>query len=186
MIKTILIIFLILPLFGFAQIKNIGIPSIQNYTKSAYGAATQNWGIAQDKNGFMYFANNDGVLQFDGVHWNLIEVSKNSPARSVFVNDSNKIYVGLSNDFGVITQPESMRPVYKSLKHLLPPNLGDFDDVWRIHEIPDGIVFQCYKYLFLYQSDKMSRCNASSLPRAATRSHKYPLPLDPAYHLRLE
>jgi ligand-binding sensor domain-containing protein len=155
MFKFLAIIFLFLPIYFFGQVKNIGTPNIQNYPKSVYQAGTQNWGISQDQNGFMYFANNDGVLRYDGVHWELIEVSNNSPVRSVFVDDSNNIYVGLFNDFGVITQLGPERPTFKSLKHLLPSDLGDFDDVWRIHEIPEGIVFQCYKYLFLYQNDNI-------------------------------
>ena len=44
----------------------IGLPEIINYSKQAYKAGTQNWDICQDKNGILYFANNEGLLSFDG------------------------------------------------------------------------------------------------------------------------
>lgn len=97
---TFLLLFLF-PVLVQAQVKSTGIPEIKNYPKSVYEAGTQNWGIAQDKNGFMYFANNDGLLRFDGIHWDLLPVSNTSPVRSVAIDSSNNTYVGLLNDFGV-------------------------------------------------------------------------------------
>lgn len=144
-----LLIFSLISVSGYSQIKTIGTPSIHNYPKSVYQAATQNWGITQDQSGFIYFANNDGVLRFDGIHWDLIKVSKSSPVRSVFADSNNTIYVGLINDFGIISQNDPKFPVFQSLKNLLPAQITDFDDIWRIHQIPEGIVFQCYDFVFI-------------------------------------
>ena len=47
--------------------KEYGEPFIRNYTPKEYGADVQNWGITQDDQGVMYFANNDGLLEYDGV-----------------------------------------------------------------------------------------------------------------------
>jgi len=90
-----------LPFSGYAQVKSTGTPIIVNYPRSLYNAGTQNWGITQDMHGFMYFANNDGILRFDGLNWDLIEVSHASPVRSVFADSQNHIYAGLYNDFGI-------------------------------------------------------------------------------------
>lgn len=155
MAKTICFLIFFLPIVGFSQIKTIGTPNISNYPKSVYNASTQNWGIAQDKNGFMYFANNDGILCFDGVRWNLNKVSDNSPVRTVFADSKNKLYIGLINDFGIFTQNEPKAPSFTSLRHLLPSEISVFDDVWRIHETPEGIVFQTYNYLFIYKDSKI-------------------------------
>ena len=38
----------------------------QRYTAKQYEASPQNWGVAQDRRGIMYFANTDGLLEFDG------------------------------------------------------------------------------------------------------------------------
>lgn len=153
--RVFFILLITFPFFCLAQVKNIGTPSIKNFPKSVYNGGTQNWGICQDKNGFIYFANNDGLLCFDGVNWNLHEVSDNSPVRSVFVDSENNTYIGLIRDFGIFKQNETKKPVFISLKHLLPPDIGSFDDIWRIHETSQGIVFQCFNYLFIYKNEKI-------------------------------
>ena len=100
--KVFLFMLLVVPFCGNAQVKTTGIPVVLNYPRSVYNAGTQNWGITQDKHGWMYFANNDGILRFDGVNWDLIEVSHVSPVRSVFADSENHIYAGLFNDFGIL------------------------------------------------------------------------------------
>lgn len=153
--RALLLLLFFIPIFCLAQVKNIGTPYIKNYPKSVYNAATQNWGVAQDQNGFMYFANNDGLLCFDGVRWNLNVGSDKSPMRSVFVDSNNNIFVGLIGDFGIFTRNESEPPAFKSLKHLLPAEITDFDDIWRIHETTKGIIFQSYNYLFIYKDNNI-------------------------------
>ena len=41
---------------------------------SDYNAGIQNWAIAQDERGVMYFGNNSGLLEFDGSAWRLYEL----------------------------------------------------------------------------------------------------------------
>ncbi|HNO10424.1 MAG TPA: hypothetical protein PKI67_05820 [bacterium] len=48
-----------------------GEPFIRNYFPQEYRAQSQNWSIVQDHRGLMYFGNNDGVLEFDGIRWRL-------------------------------------------------------------------------------------------------------------------
>ena len=153
--KTIIFILLVLSLESAGQVKTAGTPHIRNFAKTDYKAGTQNWGITQDQMKFMYFANNDGVLQFDGLHWNLIEVSDNSPVRSIFTSNQNIIYVGLFNDFGMLVKNQKGRFSYKSLRHLIPENITEFDDIWKIHETPYGIVFQAYDYLFILKENSV-------------------------------
>lgn len=148
--KYFLVFIVFLPIICSAQIKSIGLPDIQNYPKAVYMAGTQNWGIAQDKKGFIYFANNDGVLYFDGVRWELSEFSKSSPIRSILADEKGRIYVGLINDFGFLEMEESGKPGFHSLRQLLPPEIDNFLDIWRIHETSHGIVFQSYDFAFIY------------------------------------
>ncbi|WP_296261033.1 hypothetical protein [uncultured Phocaeicola sp.] len=39
---------------------------IVNYSRRTYASGNQNWKIRQHPNGWMYFANNKGLLEFDG------------------------------------------------------------------------------------------------------------------------
>ena len=151
MVRVLFILLLSFPLCISAQIKSIGTPNIRNYPKSEYNASTQNWAISQDKNGFIYFANNDGLLCFNGVEWNLTRVSTSSPLRSIMVDSGNTLYAGLINDFGIIDRESYKASAFRSLKNMVQEEYREFDDIWRIYEVDDGIVFQCFKYIFLYK-----------------------------------
>ncbi|NUM78322.1 hypothetical protein HUU40_28505, partial [candidate division KSB1 bacterium] len=52
-----------------------GVPYLQNFSPKEYQDTPQNWCIAQDDNGLMYFGNY-GVLVYDGVSWDRIDVNE--------------------------------------------------------------------------------------------------------------
>src|SRR5260221_2989316 len=85
-----LILFLLPPCVGHTQ-NTIGIPAIVNYSKQTYNAGSQNWGIAQDKNGIVYFANNDGLLTFDGNFWRKYLLPNKTKVRSIAIDKNNRI-----------------------------------------------------------------------------------------------
>ena len=82
------------------QVKNIGLPEIRNYIRSDYKGGTQNWNIDQDKDDNLYFANNEGLFQYDGTVWTKYTLPNKSVIRSVKTDSSGKIYVGGYNEFG--------------------------------------------------------------------------------------
>ncbi len=143
------ILFFLFPILSFAQVKNVGSPSIRNYPKSEYNGGTQNWGISQDQHGFMYFANNDGILRFDGFNWQMLDTDIPLPVRSVYVDDDNRIFVGLIDNFGEIKSDNSGKYKFHSLRNLFDASVS-FTDVWNIREIDGGIVFQSFEKLFVY------------------------------------
>lgn len=153
--RYILILLFFLPLFALSQVKKVGIPNILNYPKATYEAGTQNWGIAQDPNGFMYFANNDGLLRFDGLNWDLFRVTTTSPVRSVCIDDEGTIYVGTDNDFGIFKPVSETGPTFISLLDKLPEEIPETDIIWKIYDTQYGIVFQSYKYIFIYNEGEI-------------------------------
>lgn len=153
MFKLGLLLISFIPCIVFGQIKSIGTPYVNNYLKSDYNAGTQNWGIASGSNGFMYFANNKGLLHFDGENWELYKSLNGSALRSVCVDKTNTVYVGAYNDFGYLKNNKTGKPSYESLRHLLPAGVDGFDDVWRVFETSFGIVFQSFNYIFIYKDD---------------------------------
>ncbi len=138
---------------GRAQIKSIGVPAIQNFSRSVYRASTQNWAVAQDNRGFMYFANNDGLLEYDGTSWNLYQFAEPALTRSLTVDKNGVIYVGMFNEFGAVKPDASGKLYYTSFRHSLPDSLVDISDVWRIHATGDGVFFQTYSYIFYFDAD---------------------------------
>src|SRR5210317_667305 len=78
--------------------EQIGRPFITNYSYQEYEAHPTNWWALEDKDGIMYFANNDGLLQYDGVNWNLIDTEVG--VRCMVYDDQDVMHVGGANDFG--------------------------------------------------------------------------------------
>ena len=148
-LKHLLFLLLILTsLNSHGQLKSIGIPAIVNHSRSNYNAGTQNWSITQSKNGFMYFGNNDGILEYDGVNWTVFPVPNLSVVRSVLaIGDT--IYAGAFEEIGYLAPDHEGKLVYNSLNHLVPDEYSDFDEIWNIYESHGKIIFQSYNYLFI-------------------------------------
>src|SRR5258708_25820398 len=66
-----------------ADIKNIGVPYVQNYTKAQYQSGNQNWSVTRDEHGIMYFGNAEGLLAFDGNYCQLYHMPNGLIVRSV-------------------------------------------------------------------------------------------------------
>lgn len=125
------------------QIKDVGLPFINNYPRDIYGAGTQNWSITQDSDGVLYFANNDGVLEFDGKNWELHRFPNGVVVRSVAYYN-NRLYAGGFDEFGYFSFDERGRHTYHSLSDLLPAEQRTFGEIWKIYNTEDGIVFQSF------------------------------------------
>ncbi|MDZ4204641.1 MAG: triple tyrosine motif-containing protein [Bacteroidales bacterium] len=136
-------------------IKKLGLPLINNFPISAYNASTQNWSITQNKKGFIYVGNNDGLLEFDGENWQLYPVPNKSIIRSVMaVGDT--IFVGAFEQLGYFAPDSAGKLRYNSLIALLPEKFSSFDEVWKIYKIHDKIIFQTFKYLFVFENNNFS------------------------------
>jgi ligand-binding sensor domain-containing protein/DNA-binding CsgD family transcriptional regulator len=145
--------FILICFHSKTQIKSIGIPGIVNYSKKDYNASTQNWAIVQDKRGVLFFGNNDGLLEFDGVNWRSMQMPNNSVVRSLAIDDNGKIYVGAFNEFGYLQATKNGELNFVSLVELLPDELRNFGDIWKIHQVGNGIIFQSFTEIFLYQNN---------------------------------
>jgi len=78
----------------------IGLPAIKNYRNTDYHAAIEVWDIAQDKNDLLYFANNDGLLTFDGAYWKTYPLPNKATIKSLAIDPAGKIYVGGQDEVG--------------------------------------------------------------------------------------
>jgi ligand-binding sensor domain-containing protein/DNA-binding CsgD family transcriptional regulator len=146
---------LFLVLSSYSQIKSVGIPSIVNHSKSNYNASTQNWSITQNGMGFMYFGNNDGVLEYDGTSWKTYFVPNASVVRSVFaIGDT--IYTGAFEELGFLAHNSEGSMVYHSLKHLIPDEYANFDEIWNIYKTENAIIFQSFNFIFKLIDGKFS------------------------------
>ena len=145
-----------------AQVKLIGTPFITNYSHSNYQAGSQTWAIEQGNNGMMYFANNNGLLEYDGQYWNVYPMPNNSIIRSIRNGEENIMYAGGFNEFGYYEIASMGGAKYNSLIHLLPDDQRNFGDVWKIYIHPDGVIFQTYTQIMFYKNNKITIIPAPS------------------------
>ncbi len=117
-------------------------PPITNYSNSSSLVSRQNWKISQGTNGWIYFANNRGLLEFNGIGWELRSIDKHSIIRSVKCDDNGRIYVGANGEIGYFAPDEMGRLTYTNLTLKMDQSLRSFDDVWSIHIANNNTYFQ--------------------------------------------
>ena len=128
--------------------------AVTNYNRHEYGAANQNWMIEQSDNGWMYFANNKGLLEFDGVYWNTYALDLGAKMRSVkYVG--NRVYVGGLGQFGYFYPNKLGQLSYRCLSNIFKKS--DVTNIWNILTLDNQIIFQGDKSLFCMRGNKIRR-----------------------------
>lgn len=131
----------------FAQ----GTYPIQNFSPSDYNARNQNWGLAQNGSGEMYIANNEGLLTFDGLNWQLYPSPNRSELRSVYIVEE-KIYTGCYREFGYWSPQPEEGLKYHSISAAIQDDLLEDEVFWNIASYGEYVIFQSLKRLYFYNS----------------------------------
>ncbi len=134
---------------------DLGFPFVQNYTKQLYNAGNQNWSLCQGADGVMYFGNSEGLMVFDGEHWQLYRMPNRIIVRSVAADTTGKVFVGGYAEFGYWANDKNGRFTYQSLTHLLPDTNELRNEVWKIYVDGDKVYFQSFSAIYLYQHGKV-------------------------------
>ncbi len=120
----------------------IGLPLIKNYSKTDFKGGSQSWGIDQDESGRMYFANNEGLITYDGSYWRIYPLPNRTITRSVKVGTQGRIYVGGQGEAGYFSPDEKGGLQYHSILHLMPEANRDIADVWNIELVGEAVFFR--------------------------------------------
>ncbi|SKB39935.1 LuxR C-terminal-related transcriptional regulator [Alkalitalea saponilacus] len=139
----ILLIFYFISIGGEDMFSSMRIPLVRSFEKSDYHAGRQNWDVAVDKDGIIYFANTDGLLSNIYGEWNLLKLEKGGSVRSLHVGNDT-IWVGGHDEYGYF---------FKSDDGILEYNkLGDLDNeiIWNVIEHEEQIIFQSYLNVIVY------------------------------------
>jgi ligand-binding sensor domain-containing protein/DNA-binding CsgD family transcriptional regulator len=145
--------------FAFGQ-STIGLPAIRNYTNIDYHASIEIWDIHQDKRGLLYFANDDGLLTFDGAYWKIYTLPNKAAIKSLAIDDSGRIYVGGQDEVGYFYPDSHGILTYHSLKELLPTVARQFADIWNILIMRDAVYFRTIESIFQLKNNKMQTFDA--------------------------
>ena len=133
----------------------VGMPVLKNYSTRDYNGGPQVWTILQDKRGVMYFGNSSGaILEYDGVTWRKIFVHS-SVVRSLEEDQTGRIWVGLSENFGYLSPNAAGTLQYVSLLDKVPAEDRNFTDVWQTLVTPQGVFFRSYQRLFRWDGQRM-------------------------------
>jgi ligand-binding sensor domain-containing protein len=146
---------------SFGQ-NTIGLPQIQNFGINDFHAGAQTWDIKQDKSGRMYFANNEGLLTYDGNYWKLYPQPNKTILRSLAL-DNNRIYAGGQDELGFYAADNNGVLQYKSLKNLIPLAHKKFTDVWDIEIFNGSVFFRTADKIFEYKNDVMQTYPATTV-----------------------
>jgi len=140
---------------GFAQ-NPIGMPDIVNYDNTAYSAGIHNWDIQQDRNGVMYFANDEGLLTFDGSRWKIYPLPNKTIVRAVKIGFDHKIYAGGQGDFGFFSPNKNGKLFFTSLKGKIPKMHRSFADIWNVQSVGNAIFFRAENNIFKWHDEKIT------------------------------
>ncbi|MES2651898.1 MAG: triple tyrosine motif-containing protein [Bacteroidota bacterium] len=150
------------------DIQSIGVPYVQNYPKSSYLSGNQNWSIAKDKNGLMYFGNAEGLLTFDGKYWQQYKMPNRQIVRSVATANDGLVYTGSFGEFGYWSyQDKKLR--YTSLVNLIPKPYKITDEIWKIYVENKRVIFQSFSTIYIYENKKVAVVKA---PNAFLFTHQ--------------
>lgn len=114
-----------------------------------YGGGSQNWSIDMDDEGFIYAANNNGLMVFDGVKWKIHKSPSQTILRSVKALGKH-IYTGSFEEFGYWKENKNKILHYNSLiPDLKSKNLHNIE-IWKIVSFNNKIYFQGFSTLYVY------------------------------------
>lgn len=127
------------------------LPPIVKYPSTVYGAGNQSWMISQDGQNYLYFANNEGLLEYNGTNWQLYPTPNETIMRSVKVID-DKIYTGCYMNFGYWTRQSNGKLKYTSLSDSIKNKILDDEQFWNILKYDQWILFQSLNRIYIYDT----------------------------------
>ncbi|MBJ6368437.1 helix-turn-helix and ligand-binding sensor domain-containing protein [Snuella sedimenti] len=124
-------------------------PPINSYTPNDYGAENQNWSISQSVDKYIYVANNQGLLEYNGAKWTLYPSPNQTIIRSVNAFKET-IYTGSYKEFGYWKRNELGILIYHSLSKELKITFLEDEEFWNIITLDDWVLFQSLKRIYIY------------------------------------
>jgi ligand-binding sensor domain-containing protein/DNA-binding CsgD family transcriptional regulator len=126
--------------------------SVQNYSKQDYHAENQNWSITEDHKGYIYAANNIGLVEFDGIDWSFFPSPNGTVIRSVAVDEQNRIFTSGFREIGFWERDELGNLNYHSLNAKAEPFFNSNEEFWTTLVIGNKIYFHSFSALFIYDN----------------------------------
>lgn len=127
-----------------------------NFEKQDYHAASQNWSIADDTNGFIYVGNNMGLLEFDGISWKLYPSPNGSVIRAVNIDKNNRIYTGGYRELGYWERKNDGVIEYNSLSAKVEDKFTTNEEFWNIFITDSSVFFHSFSSIYVYKQNEFN------------------------------
>ncbi len=128
---------------------------INNFNSGDYRASDLNYAGTVDKEGVLFFANENGVLKYDGSEWELIPITNFAAVFEIHITENNKIFIGGRNEFGYLKKDQSNKYQYISLRETISASIN-LQDFWQIEDINDNVYFASYEGIVRYNNGQSS------------------------------
>lgn len=135
------------------------VPYFKNFDVSQYNAGNQNWDISEADDGRLYLANNDGLLEYDGLNWKLHTIPNKTTLRAVLAQEG-RIYVGSYEEFGYFSKNGLGEMVYESLVGNYQNTVNE--EIWQIISHKGAIVFRSFRNIYIYKNNEISKLDLIS------------------------
>lgn len=150
--KKSILLFFAITVFTYHAMASWQAP-VTNYFQKEYNAGTQSWQIKQQHNGWIYFANNYGLLEYDGNGWQTYGIWNSTVIRSLEIDNNGAIYVGGANEYGKFIANKFGALTYTPLSQNVPERYKNFGEVWNLHALNGDLYVQTRNYLFHHKAN---------------------------------
>lgn len=154
--KLLFYLFLVFSALNTVAHANRGVPYIKNYSPATYKAHASNYEVVEDQRGVVFFANNSGVLEFEGKNWRLVPLPDKKPALALALSKEGRLFVGSKKEFGYLNVDSIGRSHYVSLVDKLPKSGINFEQVLHVHGTQKGAIFQTRNAFLFYENDSIT------------------------------
>lgn len=162
MLKWPILLVFCLIVLGVSGQNTVGLPLIKNYGKIEFKGGSQTWDIDQDDYGRMYFANNEGLITYDGTYWSIFPLPNRTITRTVKVAPDGRIYVGGQGEAGYFSPGAKGGLTFHSILNLIPQENRDFADIWNIEIVGDAVFFRASDKIFELSNQSVAVFSAPS------------------------
>ncbi|MFV0378654.1 MAG: regulator [Mangrovibacterium sp.] len=150
---------LFLPVWIQAQIPSYtqsASTGIKNFGRLSYQGASQNWAVSSGTGGFVFFANNYGLLEFDGTNWQLHRLPNETILRAVLAVSDSLIYTSGYRKLGYWTRDKRGKLNYHSLYEQAEKYILKNDEFWDIEVHQGKVYFHSFYSLLVYENGEIN------------------------------
>jgi len=133
---------------------------VVNYSPEDYNAHNQNWQTVQDSRGVLYFANGDGILEYDGTFWNYIPSVTLTSIISLGIDSNETIYYGGIGEIGYLQPDSTGNLVAVELLSGEDREAISSEFFWDIHLFGDVVIFRSESYFISIKGEEITLVEA--------------------------